>query len=440
MVATKNRDRHCLAVAEELEREFKGWVAPFETIGEGSHPDGSLASKDLKAYGLASGGGSRSNGVIFEYDTQTQLYTKIFVVTDYDHLENIKIVGNRIFGVKARNKIFEFNLDSNVFQELITLNYFNINSGDGINSLIIHGEAETFCSPVAIVSEVIEFNQGRKKNGKLVLADRSIPENALYFGDANDSASPLNGVKFVSLGFGGSIILAFDQPFCNDEGNDLNLVETSSGNASFYDYPEQAEFFVSQDGANWTSLGLTDPLDPEVGCGAKIDKEFDIEASGFDWIKYVKVVDVTDPFAKLRDKNTCAESSTFAFNTAADGFDLDAVERIRTLKPGNDARIKKDNGLTMINIDAEHSTATVYPNPVSNYLVIDFSEEVEMVIASNELTFEIVDMNGMILMRSVDSIYDTWIIKHDVTLLNTGVYVARVTTGNVRRHYKFLKN
>lgn len=34
VVATKNRDRHCLAVAEELEREFKGWVPPFEIMDE----------------------------------------------------------------------------------------------------------------------------------------------------------------------------------------------------------------------------------------------------------------------------------------------------------------------------------------------------------------------------------------------------------------------
>lgn len=34
IVATKNRDRHCLAVAEELDRQFGGWVAPFDTIGE----------------------------------------------------------------------------------------------------------------------------------------------------------------------------------------------------------------------------------------------------------------------------------------------------------------------------------------------------------------------------------------------------------------------
>jgi fatty acid amide hydrolase 2 len=33
VVATKNRDRHCLAVAEELDRQFGGWVPPFDTIG-----------------------------------------------------------------------------------------------------------------------------------------------------------------------------------------------------------------------------------------------------------------------------------------------------------------------------------------------------------------------------------------------------------------------
>lgn len=32
IVATLNRDRHCFAVAEELDRQFGGWVAPFEII------------------------------------------------------------------------------------------------------------------------------------------------------------------------------------------------------------------------------------------------------------------------------------------------------------------------------------------------------------------------------------------------------------------------
>lgn len=31
VVAGRNRDRHCIAVAEELEKEFGGWVAPFRS-------------------------------------------------------------------------------------------------------------------------------------------------------------------------------------------------------------------------------------------------------------------------------------------------------------------------------------------------------------------------------------------------------------------------
>ncbi|XP_070504292.1 fatty-acid amide hydrolase 2 isoform X1 [Chironomus tepperi] len=34
IAATKNRDRHCLAVAEELDRQFGGWKAPFNILGD----------------------------------------------------------------------------------------------------------------------------------------------------------------------------------------------------------------------------------------------------------------------------------------------------------------------------------------------------------------------------------------------------------------------
>lgn len=33
VVAAKNQDRLCLAVAEELDRKFGGWVAPFASVG-----------------------------------------------------------------------------------------------------------------------------------------------------------------------------------------------------------------------------------------------------------------------------------------------------------------------------------------------------------------------------------------------------------------------
>ena len=418
----------------------------FPNSSLAKYPGGSLVSRDSKVYGFAVSE-SQPGGVIFEFNTQTQQFTKIFDFKSYGDISSslygtpadIQIRGNKIFGHRGRS-IVEFNLDNRVAQNLVLMNDDDLDPNSGIFSILIQNdEAVGTCSPIAVLSEVIEFNQGVKKSGHLVSADRSIPENALNFSDASDSYS--GEFRFVSLGFGGSIVLGFDQPLCNKEGIDLNLVEISYGNPSFYDYPEQAEFFVSQDGISWVSLGTTDPHDPELGCGAKIDKAFDIEPSGFAWIKYVKVVDVTDPFAKRRDTNTCGELSSFAFNNAADGFDLDAVERIRTLVPSNNtARSKQENGISMINIDAAHSKALLFPNPVSNHLVIDLSEEVEMVITSDDLTFEIVDMNGNILMKSIDSIDDTWTIKHDVTTLNNGLYVARITSGNVRRHYKFLKN
>ncbi|KAL7039566.1 hypothetical protein ACKWTF_000027 [Chironomus riparius] len=34
IVTTKNRDRHCFAVAEELDRQFGGWKAPFNILGD----------------------------------------------------------------------------------------------------------------------------------------------------------------------------------------------------------------------------------------------------------------------------------------------------------------------------------------------------------------------------------------------------------------------
>lgn len=34
IVAAKNQDRLCLAVADEIDREFGGWVAPFDVVGD----------------------------------------------------------------------------------------------------------------------------------------------------------------------------------------------------------------------------------------------------------------------------------------------------------------------------------------------------------------------------------------------------------------------
>ncbi len=411
----------------------------FQNSADGTNPTGELTSVSSKVFGVTKSGGAFNNGVIFEFDTQTQIYQDILDFTNSGSTPGIMVFHeNKLYGGQNRGVIFQFDLDNAEYQTLVDVLPITSDFYDEINSLIVHdGEFQIF-PHTAIVTEVIEFSQGKRKDGKSIEINRSNPQKALSLADSHDS--PQNEINFVSLGFGGSITLAFDQQLYNNSGVDLHIFETSYGNPSFYDYPEQAEVFVSQDGNEWTSLGLTNPNNPQENCSMKLDSDFDLEPFGLNWIKYVKVVDVTNPFAKRRDKNTCVESAFVAFNSASDGFDLDAIHHIRSLYPRNaSARSASENSSAIINISAPNATALLYPNPVSNHLTIDMSEEQELAIMEDDFHLEIIDTQGKIWNDSRELMDDSWTINHDVTKLNPGMYIARVTNGNVRRHYKFIK-
>lgn len=68
-------------------------------------------------------------------------------------------------------------------------------------------------------------------------------------------AIPGDVEEFVSLGFGGQIVLKLDAVLYNRPGKDLKINETSYGNRSFSSYPEQALVEVSMDGVAWSSIG-----------------------------------------------------------------------------------------------------------------------------------------------------------------------------------------
>jgi len=139
-------------------------------------------------------------------------------------------------------------------------------------------------------------NQGKLKNGNTITDPlRTDPSRALGVNDG----------LFFSLGYGGSIIVSFagyvvDKP----NSNDLSFHEVANGRPS---YPiEKALIEVSKDGINWVNLGEVDNKAGGNGIAYK-----DLNGTGLDWIKFVKITDTTNDSRHIG---------------TADGYDLDAVD------------------------------------------------------------------------------------------------------------------
>jgi len=144
---------------------------------------------------------------------------------------------------------------------------------------------------------VIEYIQGTRSDGSPIDSERTDSTNALGEAQYNDT------LNFVSLGLGGVLILGFDNLIINDDGNDIEVVETSYGSPSCSSYPEKVHVYASQYSQSWEDLG--------VGC---LDSEFDLGL--LPWAQYVKLIDETNPDD---------------FNEVVDGFDVDGVKAINCL-------------------------------------------------------------------------------------------------------------
>ena len=133
-----------------------------------------------------------------------------------------------------------------------------------------------FCS---YAMEVISFNNGTQKNTEPVIAERSDPTQAL--GERQDDDT----LNFVSLGFGGELILGFDPNLLigNEPGDDFVVVETSYGSPSCGSRPEYITVSVSQDFETWYTF-------EDVCLDASFDLD-DVGDEGLNWVAYVKLVD-----------------------------------------------------------------------------------------------------------------------------------------------------
>lgn len=146
-------------------------------------------------------------------------------------------------------------------------------------------------------AQVYEFNQGLTKINTPVNAERSFPENALGAPNGQNPAIYAPVQNFVSLGFGGSIVIQFDQPIANGEGADIRIWESSASTNL-----EKATILVSQDGLGYVPVG-------EIQQSGEVD--FGMVFS--DYVSFVKIVDSSNP-------------ASFGNSQISDGYDVDAVE------------------------------------------------------------------------------------------------------------------
>lgn len=161
-------------------------------------------------------------------------------------------------------------------------------------------------------STVVSFAQGKQANlVSAVDGNRSDPAQALgvaqTVGSIYDNPLPDFIGKFVSLGFtdqptGGELVLAFDQPLHNGTGPDVKVFEVTGGD----NYPdEHIKVSVSNDNSTWSDVGVV-IRDGTVDLGAN------------PYANYLKLTDTSD-------KN--------AFESTADGFDVDAVQALQLVPP-----------------------------------------------------------------------------------------------------------
>ncbi|KKS15755.1 MAG: hypothetical protein UU72_C0035G0005 [candidate division WWE3 bacterium GW2011_GWB1_41_6] len=152
------------------------------------------------------------------------------------------------------------------------------------------------------VSAVSSFHTGTKENGGEVSGNHDNPEDVL---GPNDNSS-------YYLGYGGYIVVEFNVPVKNAEGNDLTFYKNDTSIT-----PERkVRIQVSQDGTNFHPSDINTAAIVSTLAMGSGSTSVDINSSGLDWFRYVKVTEITD-------------DPDHANN--AEGFDLDAIKALSLL-------------------------------------------------------------------------------------------------------------
>ena len=250
------------------------------------------------------------------------------------------------------------------------------------------------------LQDIPVYSPGMRKNNTPVTENRRDKNQAIGYPGGN-------GINFVSLGFGGSLVGKFDFVVFNKENLDLQVTETSYGNPSCNNYPEKAKIYASKNGVDYTYLG-------------ELCQDGALELGDLAWMQYVKIEDVS-PISSSR------------FNGATDGFDVDAVVDLHACSNSSNSRVFNIDNITEPD---EEWYINLYPNPTlgeANLELIDLPSD-------DNISLEILDATGRLLKIEKHQLREGKInIPIDLSYLANGSYQLRVNTSVGYKVLKLMK-
>ena len=221
---------------------------------------------------------------------------------------------------------------------------------DGVTGIYALASTPAVSSPLSNASTVESFTQGLRKNGTVVTAASSNPTKALGVPQNTELATPVN---YVTLGFGGQIVLKLSTTCYRTNGtNEIVIYESSNSGdiISCAANPEKASVYGSINGTNWVLLNSSICMNATLGIPANST----LSIGGAYGIRYLKITDVSN--------------SAFFASPTADGFDLDGVS-VRIGCPAVAFRLAEETAETSsIDSETRSTELSIYPNPASSVI------------------------------------------------------------------------
>lgn len=320
------------------------------------------------------------NPVTLEYPTNVQIGTVPSLVTGIATTED----GNIILSENGANEFVVYNKNgSGPIEGESYETPFTLANGDMAGGCL---ESESLIEG-CYGSEILAFEQGLKTNGTPIAENRSNPETALGEPDASNAAG-----GFVSLGVDGYIVIGFNGVVFDEDGNDIEVFETSfSGDNCGQGDDESAEILLS-DGGDFISVG-------EI-CR---DGAIDIANAGLDYVTAIKIV-----------------------NTASspDGYDVDGVSAINGCAPAPDVVCENFKFYYIADNTPGFAQGTVFEGVINDgefVLTQLFETGISAHLAVNNSTNSLYVINGSVLRT-----YNTEGELINEVSVNGGNFVAAV--------------